>query len=96
MTSRVSTNAEHPVTFMKTLGFNIIIHFKNGTTKHFYNVTEIHYKHAPNHTHIAFESDIHSTGSNWPVFDIKEFEATLAFTLEHAYEYVQDFSPFRN
>ena len=38
------------------------------------NVTEIHYQYREGM--IAFESDIHGTGTTWKLMNIREFEAT--------------------
>lgn len=70
----------------RRLGFDVLVHFTNGSTKNFRNVTEIHYAHAPEHKSVAFESDIHGTGTNWPIAEIKEFEALPSVERAQDYE----------
>lgn len=74
---------------MKQLGFNIKIkytkqsvHYRSGYKSDIlHNVTEIHYNFPSisiGLPSVAFESDIHGTGLNIFINEIKEFEATIA------------------
>jgi len=38
------------------------------------NVTEIHYRYPSSHERVAFESDIHGTGTTYDIEDVAEFE----------------------
>ena len=60
-------------------GNKVIIIMCNGLKRCYRNVTEIHYNYTTIHNirSIAFESDIHGTGLNMFIHDIKEFETEL-------------------
>ena len=48
----------------------------------YHNVTEVHYNYSsPDPSRVAFESDIHHTGSTCPVDCIKEFKITPSSVL---------------
>lgn len=59
-------------------GINVELTLTNGERRILHNVTEIHYRHQPLRLYVAFESDIHGTGCNYPVNKVLEFETSAA------------------
>ena len=61
---------KHNVTF----GMKARVDLKNGTTRIFRNLTEVHHNAPISHTITAFESDYHMTGCTIPTCEIAEME----------------------
>lgn len=54
-------------------GFMVCVDYRDGTRRFYKNITEVHYKHG-NGKDVAFESDIHCTGVNTPIYKIQSIE----------------------